>query len=113
MSEDIVYFILDTYSNTVKIGYTTIKGLDKRLTNLQIGTPYELKLLGAIWGNSKIESKLHKQFNKFHIRGEWFHYTKEIEDFLSESWDFTIIEAIESKVYKKLIDKPKNINYAK
>ena len=113
MKEHIVYFILDTYSNSVKIGYTTIKGLSKRLETLQIGTPYELKLLGALWGNQKIEKQIHEQFSSFHIRGEWFHYTKELEDFISECWDFSVIELLESKLYKKIINKPKEVNYDK
>ena len=50
MNEDIVYFILDVQSNAVKIGYTTLKGLKRRLDNLQIGTPNNLKILGAVWG---------------------------------------------------------------
>ncbi len=113
MNDNIVYFILDTYSNSVKIGYTTIKGLSKRLETLQIGTPYELKILGALWGDKKIEKKIHEQFNYSHIRGEWFNYSKELEDFISESWDFSVIESIESKLYKKIINKPKEFNHDK
>lgn len=105
MKEYIVYFILDTYSNNVKIGYSTLKNLYKRLNTLQIGTPYELKLLGAIWGDIETEKKLHNQFKHLHIRGEWFVFTKEIEDFLSESWEFSLIESLEKKLYKKLIKK--------
>ena len=82
MNDNIVYFILDTYSNSVKIGYTTIKGLSKRLETLQIGTPYELRLLGALWGDRLTEKQIHKQFNYSHIRGEWFNYSKELEDFI-------------------------------
>jgi hypothetical protein len=113
MNESLVYFILDTYSNSVKIGYTTIKGLKKRLETLQIGTPYELKLLGATWGDKKVEKTIHKRFYSSHIRGEWFHYTKELEDFISETWDFSVIESIENKLYQKFINKPKEINYGK
>lgn len=113
MNESIVYFILDTYSNAVKIGYTTIKGFDKRLDNLQVGTPYELKILGVLWGDRKIEKIIHKQFDTFHIRGEWFQYTKEIEDFLTESWDFSVIEAIQNKLYKKIINKPSEVTNGK
>lgn len=113
MNDNIVYFILDTYSNSVKIGYTTIKGLRKRLETLQIGTPYELKLLGALWGNQKIEKQIHEQFSFSHIRGEWFHYTQELEDFIADCWDFSVVELIESKLFKKLINKPKEVNYGK
>lgn len=113
MNDNIVYFILDTYSNSVKIGYTTIKGLKKRLETLQIGTPYELKLLGATWGDKKVEKLIHEQFHSSHIRGEWFHYTKELEDFIAETWDFSVIESIENKLYKKFINKPNEVSYEK
>lgn len=111
MREDIVYFILDSYSNSVKIGYSTIKGLKKRVENLQIGTPYELKLLGIVWGDKKIEKELHKKFKHSRIRGEWFHYTQELEEYLNESWDFSTIESLEKKMLKKLTNKPSEVNY--
>ena len=105
MNENIIYFILDTYSNAVKIGYTTIKGLRRRLQTLQTGTPYELRLLGAVWGDKKIEKQLHEKFHYSHIRGEWFHYTKELEEFIAECWDFSIVESLEKKLLKKITNK--------
>jgi hypothetical protein len=102
MNEDIVYFILDVQSNAVKIGYTTLKGLKRRLDNLQIGTPNNLKILGAVWGDRKIERKLHEKFVDFHIRGEWFNYTSEIDEYLNECWDFPLIESLEKKLFKKI-----------
>lgn len=113
MNEEIIYFILDSYSNAVKIGYTTLKGFSKRLENLQVGTPYDLKILGTIWGNKKIEKELHSKFKYLHIRGEWFTYSKELEEYLNESWDFSIIESLDKKLYKKLINKPEEVNYGK
>ena len=105
MKEEVIYFILDTYSNAVKIGYTTIKGLRRRLQTLQPGTPYELRLLGALWGDKKIEKQLHEKFHYSHIRGEWFHYTKELEEFIAECWDFSIVESLEKKLLKKITNK--------
>lgn len=111
MNEEIIYFVLDSYSNAVKIGYTTIKGFSKRLENLQVGTPYDLKILGAVWGNKKTEKELHVKFKHLHIRGEWFAYSKELEEYLNECWDFSIIESLEKKLYKKIIHKPKEVKY--
>ena len=113
MKESIIYFILDEYSNSVKIGYTTIKGLKKRIETLQIGTPNELTLLGATWGDKKIEKQLHEKFHYSHIRGEWFHYTKELEEFIAECWDFRIIESLKSKMYNKLIYKSNEVKNGK
>jgi hypothetical protein len=103
MREGIVYFILDTYSNSVKIGHTTIKGLEKRILNLQTGTPYELKILGLLWGDKKIEKSIHKEFKESHIRGEWFYYTEKLHKFIEDNWEFSIIESMEKKSYKKLL----------
>ncbi len=113
MKECIIYFILDECSNSVKIGYTTIKGLKKRIETLQIGTPNELTLLGATWGDKKIEKQLHEKFHYSHIRGEWFHYTKELEEFIAECWDFRIIESLKSKIYNKLIYKSNEVKNGK
>lgn len=113
MNDSIVYFILDTYSNAVKIGFTTIKGLKRRLQNLQIGTPYELRLLGALWGNRNVERQIHEQFETYHIRGEWFEYSKELEEYIGKSWDFSIVESLENKMQKKLINKPNEVDYGK
>lgn len=109
MKESIVYFILDEYSNSVKIGYTTLKGLKKRIETLQIGTPNELTLLGATWGDKKTEKKIHEKFDYSHIRGEWFHYTKELEEFIGECWDFSIIETFEKKLLKKIKNKSSEV----
>ena len=113
MNESIIYFILDECSNSVKIGYTTLKGLKKRIETLQIGTPNELTLLGATWGDKKIEKQLHEKFHYSHIRGEWFHYTKELEEFIAECWDFSIIESLEKKVFKKITNKSSEVRYVK
>jgi hypothetical protein len=102
MNEDIIYFILDTNSNAVKIGYTTLKGLKRRLENLQVGTPHDLKILGAVWGDRKTEKKLHERFTNFHIRGEWFNYTSEMDEYLNECWDFSLIESLEKRLFKKI-----------
>jgi hypothetical protein len=102
MNEDIVYFILDTDSNAVKIGYTTLKGLKRRLENLQVGTPNDLRLLGAVWGDRKTEKLLHKKFINAHIRGEWFTYTPDMNDYLNECWDFSLIESLKQKLLKQI-----------
>ena len=105
MNEDIVYFILDTYSNAVKIGYSTLNNLKKRITQLQIGSPNELQILGIVYGDRKTESQIHEQFSSYHLRGEWFSYNEEIEKYIDNSWNFDIIESLDKSSYKKLITK--------
>jgi hypothetical protein len=44
----------------------------------------KIKLLADIPGDQKTEAQLHKRFQEFRIAGEWFHFTKEIDDFVKE-----------------------------
>ena len=68
-----VYFISN--GQFVKIGYTN--NLEKRMEDLQVGSPYELRLICAVpFENSlyaqKAENILHKQYEVFFVRGEWY-----------------------------------------
>lgn len=67
---DQVYFIQDVETGAIKIGVS----LDPkaRLSQLQIGHPYQLILLGVMPGSRREEVELHVMFERFHIRGEWF-----------------------------------------
>lgn len=58
----------------VKIGYTrTVKSCKLRLTDLQIGCPYPLKLIALVpKGTQRMERELHKAFSDLKVRGEWF-----------------------------------------
>jgi len=72
------YFIADEH-NRVKIG----KSIDvaHRLTKLQIGNADTLTLLGV---TDKDECELHVKFAKYHIRGEWFALSTEIQEFIDQ-----------------------------
>jgi CTP:phosphocholine cytidylyltransferase-like protein len=105
MNEDIIYFILDTNSNAVKIGYSTLNNLKKRIIQLQIGSPNELKILGVIYGDRQTENQIHEHFSQYRIRGEWFAYNDEIIKYIDNSWNFDIIESLDKSSYKKLIIK--------
>ena len=76
-----IYFITqqDKY---VKIGYTQNSPI-QRLYNLQIGNPHPLDIYSVIEGNAEIEKALHNQFLSSHIRGEWYHFTKDIIDYIA------------------------------
>ncbi len=78
-----VYFVktVVVYPAAVKIGKA--KNIKDRLSNLQIGCPYDLELVGSIACRddkqaSKLEKTLHGQFKDDHIRGEWFLYSSRI-----------------------------------
>jgi hypothetical protein len=68
-----VYFIKQ--NEFVKIGRSNKPF--KRLNDMQVSTPYELKLVGFVPCQNMhyakvLENRLHSQCKKSHIRGEWF-----------------------------------------
>jgi hypothetical protein len=87
-----VYFVLDEFSNAMKIGKADV--LEERLSGLQTGNPRILKVSHFIKCKSSahsntIEKKLHKFFEHLHMRGEWFEYKKEeFELFFNENVNF-------------------------
>jgi len=66
-----VYLIQCTETGRVKIGWSNSPG--NRLSDLQIGCPTELMLRGIIPNSTKKDERaLHRTYQKFHVRGEWF-----------------------------------------
>jgi hypothetical protein len=66
---DNIYFIRSEIF--VKIGVA--KNIGHRLKMLQTGNPIKLEIIFIIENKGlSDERKIHKYFNKFHIRGEWF-----------------------------------------
>jgi len=66
----VIYFIKDTGSLAIKIGYS--KKPNKRLSGLQTANPHKLLLLGTVPGTEKDEEELHGKFAQFRLEGEWF-----------------------------------------
>lgn len=64
-----IYFIQDSVSKYVKIGYTNLK-IQARISALQTGNPNPLICLRVI--ESEDEAGYHKMFEMYHHRGEWF-----------------------------------------
>lgn len=54
----------------VKIGVA--KNVQRRLENLQIGSPSKLELVGVLPGGEDVERDLHARFSGQRRRGEWF-----------------------------------------
>ena len=70
MDSRFVYVILCV--DFVKIGIAVKP--ESRLGNMQVGCPYELKMLAKYPSNNARhdERRLHKLLHSFHARGEWF-----------------------------------------
>jgi DNA-binding XRE family transcriptional regulator len=75
-----IYFI--KHSEFVKIGYTT--GINNRLSQLQTSSPHKLQVVGLIDGDLNKEKELHQKFIHLSTSGEWFNYTKELEDYIDK-----------------------------
>jgi hypothetical protein len=66
----VIYFIKDTVTLAIKIGYS--KKPNERLGSLQTGNPSKLILLGTIPGNETDEATFHIKFAQYQLEGEWF-----------------------------------------
>lgn len=66
----LIYFIQGEVTRAIKIG----KAVDvaARLQGLQTGSAETLELLGTVPGGRAEEVTLHRTFERFHLRGEWF-----------------------------------------
>ena len=76
-----IYFIEAEGTGMVKIGYTA-QPPRSRLSGLQVGNPYLLRLLGVIPGNEQDELSQHSIYSHLHVRGDWFRAEAELADFL-------------------------------
>ena len=104
-----VYFIQCLDENRfIKVGMT--RNVEKRLETLQIGNPYELKILAVIPCTSdkrarRTEREVHKYFDHLRVRGEWFESSLEISklnDFYIETKDKAKANAARKAVKAKL-----------
>lgn len=71
MSEGNVYFIVSPVPRALKIGFTR-GNPNKRLKQLQTGSPTELVLLGWYPGSLQEEQQLHREMQHLRVSGEWF-----------------------------------------
>lgn len=75
-----VYFI--KAGDLVKIGHSV--NIKKRLETLQVASPVTLTLIGTMEGNYHLEQKLHLQFARYRVRGEWFELSEPIKEYIKE-----------------------------
>lgn len=72
-SEGFVYFITigQPYPTHVKIGFTAKNPYD-RMASLQTGCPFQMCLLGFVFGTRSMERELHDVLKDERVGGEWF-----------------------------------------
>lgn len=68
--QEFVYIIHAVGTNRIKIGFSI--NPQKRLSELQIGSPFRLEMLGYWPGGKRCEKLLHRHFKNFRKTGEWF-----------------------------------------
>lgn len=73
-----IYFI--KCLDYVKIGCTN--NIQSRINEIQVCTPEKIKLLGLINGNFEDEKLYHEKFKHINSKGEWFYFTKELENYI-------------------------------
>ena len=73
-----IYFVQEPVDEFIKIGFTSKPSIKRRLSQLQISSPREIKLLFTMIGCRKQETSLHKRFRYARYRGEWFYPIPEI-----------------------------------
>ena len=67
-----IYFIQCGHDGPIKIGHTN-SDLGGRLSMLQVGCPWPLRVIGTMPGTMIEEAQLQRSFGHLHMRGEWYH----------------------------------------
>lgn len=91
-----IYFITQD-DQFVKIGHTK-DSPEKRLVQLQIGNPKQLKLEKVIHGGETKEATLHSRFGPYHERGEWYWLSREIRTYINSQ------KAFDADPYQRIED---------
>jgi Meiotically up-regulated gene 113 len=76
-----VYFAQVNTNGPVKIGFTTSNPAI-RIRAAQQACPYKLNWLGYFAGSMADEQALHKRFDRYRLRGEWFRPVAPILEFI-------------------------------
>jgi len=79
--EGLIYFITCELPDfPIKVGWSS--DFKVRLSGLQMGLPYKLKVLLTMEGSLEYEQSLHIAFNEYRMEGEWFRRGQKLMDFI-------------------------------
>jgi hypothetical protein len=73
-------YVIGAQIGPVKIGVAAMPRL--RMREIQIGYPFELKVLAQFAGGEKEEAAIHELFREQRLRGEWFKRSKRLRHFV-------------------------------
>lgn len=86
--EPVVYFIqAGGLRGPVKIGFSRVDQLRRRLKDLQCGNHLPLSILGTVSGDQALEGQLHMLFENQRAHGEWFAVSPEMLGFIHDIAD--------------------------
>jgi len=89
---DSLYIIQSDKSGAIKIGRS--KNPQRRLKQLQTGSPFKLKMLLVLEGKGSIEKSLHERLVEFKqdCKGEWFDFdsTASLPDWIYDMIDWDV-----------------------
>ena len=82
-----VYFVVAERARLIKIGYA--KDPWKRLSDLQVGSPEPLQMLGLIatYLPAQLEAFLHERFRATRTHGEWFLLDMPLVEWIEQNAD--------------------------
>jgi len=80
MKKGCVYFFKHKGWNPIKIGYSSHESPSGRFEQFKTYAPFGCEIVGFIktYEAKELETKLHKQFKSFRLKGEWFSITEEV-----------------------------------
>ena len=80
----IIYFVECGANGPIKIGFTA-RNVQSRLYMFNSASPYDVRLLGVHDGICADETALHKRFEQYRIKSEWYIRNNEILKYITES----------------------------
>ena len=77
MTASYIYFIQAGEGGPIKVGFTSMKP-ERRISHIQTGCPWPIKVIGLIEGDAADEKRIHKQLAPYKTKGEWFSPVAEV-----------------------------------
>jgi hypothetical protein len=74
-----VYFMQSL--DKIKVGYTSNNPTNRK-RSMETGNPHGIVLIGTVNGTREHEEKIHKQLQKYCVRGEWFRDCEAVRDYV-------------------------------
>ena len=71
MGKQVVYFIKAENRDLFKIGFSA-SNVNDRVKAINVGCPYNVALYATIPAVDSTEKDIHKQLERYHLKGEWF-----------------------------------------